>query len=486
MTSTPHSDPHHAGHWALRRVRQFWPVIPLLGILFALMLSDLDVIGHMPWSQDECGMKDVEQSSLSAKMYLPLANWALRYTPTPSVAILMIDSNTRPAGLLTNTCESRAFLAKLIEDLNALSAHVIVIDQYFSADYCTEQDKNAKFIAAMEGSAVPVVVGQPTHALTAAAASGGCLALTKRLEFSKDAKVLYGLTRLNADILKIPLRWPVFSDTAQQPDASQAAAPDSAPKPLPAEAGDTLSLAAAKVQDPNIESNSRIAKFLSKGIHPYTTFIDLPQINAMTVLCSAEKDPSDIFGAKLGATCTPWVRPLDNLDGHHLSLGGKVVVIGQIVQSDMKSFPTGEKPGVFLQANYVQSILDHRFLTEIPTGVTLGLLVTYVFFVYCLYWAHDREGRELLSTEQAGLLSLSLLAGICLLSILVLVTTSYFTPLWALWGAGVFIVFRYLEEIGHARGEHLLGRMTEHHPKSPHPAAHVASAAHDHEDASHE
>jgi hypothetical protein len=32
----------------------------------------------------------------------------------------------------------------------------------------------------------------------------------------------------------------------------------------------------------------------------------------------------------------------------------------------------------------------------------------------------------------------------------------------------------------------LLGRMTEHHPKSPHPAAHVASAAHDHEDASHE
>ena len=72
MTSTPHSDPHHAGHRALRRLRQFWPVIPLLGILFALVLSDLDVIGHMPWSQDECGLKDMEQSSLSAKMYLCL------------------------------------------------------------------------------------------------------------------------------------------------------------------------------------------------------------------------------------------------------------------------------------------------------------------------------------------------------------------------------------------------------------------------------
>jgi hypothetical protein len=134
----------------------------------------------------------------------------------------------------------------------------------------------------------------------------------------------------------------------------------------------------------------------------------------------------------------------------------------------------------------VQSILDHRFLTAIPTGVTFGLLVIYVFTVYCMYWAHDREGAALLSIEQAGLLSLSLLAGICFLSIIILVTTSYFTPLWALWGAGVFIVFRYLEELGHSRGEHLLGQLTEHHSKAPHPAADVVSAAHDdHDDTRH-
>ncbi len=210
MTSPLHPEPRTP----LQRLRQYWPVIPLLAVLCALVFSDLDVMGHMPWSKDNCGMKDMEQDSLSARMYLPLANWALRYTPSPSVAIIAVDSNTRPIGLLTNTCESRAFLAKLIQDLNALSAHVIVIDQYFSADYCSEQDKNAKFIAAMESSAVPVVVGQPTHALPAATASGGCLALTKHLEFSKAANVLYGLTRLNTDILKIPLRWPVFTDAA--------------------------------------------------------------------------------------------------------------------------------------------------------------------------------------------------------------------------------------------------------------------------------
>jgi hypothetical protein len=338
-----HEAPRPMPRW-LRKVGQFWPVIPMLGILFALMFSELDVMGHMPWSEDQCGLKDIEQSDLSAKMYLPLAKWALRYTPSPSVAILMIDTNTRPAGLLNNTCESRAFLAKLVQDLNALSVHAIVIDQYFSADYCTEQDRNAKFIDAMQGSAVPVVVGQPTHALPAATASGGCLALTKHLEFSKEAKVFYGLTRLNSDNLKIPLRWPVFVDPPdKQSNASQSATPDPTPKPLPAEAGDSLSLTAAKIQDPNIESDGRIAKFLSKGIHPYTTFIDLPEINAMTVLCSAEKDPSDILGTRLGETCTPWVRPLNNLDGHNLSLRGKVVVIGALSPQDMKSFPTGEK-----------------------------------------------------------------------------------------------------------------------------------------------
>src|ERR1017187_8499202 len=132
----------------------------------------------------------------------------------------------------------------------------------------------------------------------------------------------------------------------------------------------------------------------------------------------------------------------------------------------MKSFPTnlapfppGMRPGVFLQANYVQALLDHRFLMEIPAAVTVGLLVLYVLIVYCLYWAHDAEGRPRLSLDQAGLLSLGVLAGVVAISFLVLVTMSYFTPLWALWGAGVFMVFRYLEATGHQRSVYLMGHL---------------------------
>jgi len=63
------------------------------------------------------------------------------------------------------------------------------------------------------------------------------------------------------------------------------------------------------------------------------------------------------------------------------------------------------------------------------------------------------------------------LAGVVACSFLMLVSMSYFTPLWALWGAGVFMVFRYLEASGHHRSQHLLGHLIgHHHAESPTPA----------------
>ena len=131
--------------------------------------------------------------------------------------------------------------------------------------------------------------------------------------------------------------------------------------------------------------------------------------------------------------------------------------------TDLAPFPPGQRPGVFLQANYVQALLDHRFLLEIPMAVTLGVSSSMCFVIYCLYWAHDKAASPGLPLEQAGLWSLGVLAGIVLLSFMALVTMSYFTPLWALWGAGVFMVFRYLEATGHHRSQHLLGHLAAHH-----------------------
>ena len=480
----------------MRRLRQFWLIIPLVAILAALMMSDLgDFMGYSPLaSSNPCALTEAPQSSISARMYLPIAKWALRYTPSPSVAIIYIDPAHDPPDLLTDVCASRAFLARLITDLNTLSAHVIVIDKYYSANACAEPDKNAAFISAMESSKIPIVVGQQTHVLAGGSDASGCLAPTKRIEFSSTSKVLYGLTRIDNNDLKIPLRFAVFADPADsatnvsvsQPVGSN---PPPAPKQLPDASGDSLSLVAAKVVDPNIESNPTLRKLLAANpvIDPYTTFLNLPNITALTALCSAESSPrADIDGQPGDELCKPWVRDPDNLNGKQLSLAGKIVVIGDLSDQDMKPFPSdlapfpsGKRPGVFLHANYVQALLDHRFLLEIPMAVTMGILVLYVFIVYCLYWAHDEDGRPRLSAEQAGLWSLAALVCIVLLSFLALVTMSYFTPLWALWGAGVFMVFRYLEATGHHRSQHLMGHLARHHHAAAHPAEATASAQND-------
>jgi CHASE2 domain-containing sensor protein len=490
MTSASPTDPHPADpnrpeHWALRRLRVFWLVVPLIVILGALMLSDLgDFMGYSPFPSNPCSLTFTNQSSISARMYMPIAKWALRYTPTPRVAIIYVDPAHDPPDLLTNVCASRAFLARLVPDLKALGAQIIVIDKYYSAAACAEPEKNAAFIKAMDSSRIPVVVGQSTEPLSGSSSAAGCLALTPRLEFSKTSRVLYGLTLVDTDVLKIPLRFQVFPVPAENetvPGASQPAQsnPPPAPKPLPDAAGDTLSLVAAKAVDPGLELNPTLRKQLAKQADPYTTFLDLPNITALTALCSAEASPrADIDGQPGDALCKPWVRDPNNLNGRQLSLNSKIVVIGDLSDLDMKLFPTdlapfppGQRPGVFLQANYIQALLDHRFLLEVPMPITVSVLVLYVLVVYCLYWAHDEAGKPRLSVDQAGLGSLVVLAGIVLISFLALVTMSYFTPLWALWGGGVFMVFRYLEAKGHHRSQHLLGHLAGHHHAAAQPMA---------------
>ena len=489
MSATAHPDLGPGEHWVWRRLRQFWLVIPLVAILAALMMSDLgDFMGVSVFdASNPCALTDASQSSISARMYLPIAKWALRYTPSPSVAIIYIDPASDPPDLIINTCASRAFLARLITDLNTLSAHVIVIDKYYSANGCAEQDKNAAFIKAMEGSKVPIVVGQQTHPLPQTSAASGCLALTPKLEFSPTSKVHYGLTRIDNDDLKIPLRVPVYPDPAAIPGTQPAATTSAAPAPLPAATGDTLSLVAAKLVNPRIESNHTLSKLLAKQNDPYTTFLNLPHITGLTALCSAEPSPrAPIDGQPGDALCKPWVRDPEDLDGNQLSLAGKIVVIGDISGADQKNFPSdmapfppGTRPGVFMQANYIQALLDHRFLQEIPTPVTLGLLVVYVLIVYVLYWAHDQTGHPRFTLDQAGFWSLVVLAGLVACSFLFLVTMSYFTPLWALWGAGVFMVFRYLEASGHHRSQHLLGHLTGHRHAEAHPAPEPLPARND-------
>ena len=514
--------------WAVPRLRRLWPVIPLLLILVALMFADFnDFIGYSPFGSNPCVLNtELDQSGFSALIYEYFSGMVLKprtYSancandPTqcyPNVAIVTIGAKSEPAGLLTNTCDSRAFLARLIKDLDTLGPDVIMIDKYYTADSCGDADKNNQFVAALESTKARIVVGRATEGLEAPPDSVGCMALSDAFkfkyqtdpnpsaptlpansdanldpnsgDFSKRCRVCYGLTRLNSDTLKVPLHWSVYklpAVTGAIPAPPSAVnLPTWSPPAQSADdpnAGDGLAWAAAQRSTLlSAESRKEVAQYLNDQVQPYTTLVPIPYTSAMTALCAVEGNYYKIpQPAGTHDPCDNWLRGMpDNLDGNFLTLKGKIAVIGDLSDQDEHFsvlkvnepgvyLPGGDQAGVFLQANYVQSILDHRFLRAVPTRVAFLFVLLFVICVYCLYWSHDVQGEPHLSPEQAvmgSLLALLVLIGICLAGLL---KFHLFTPVWAIWGPVVFLVFRYLEASGHHRSQHLLGQLAGHrHP----------------------
>ena len=433
-------------------LRQFWPVIPLAILVAFLMLEDLQVLA--PVGVDNCGIAELDETSFSAKLYNPVAEWAVHHTGSPQVALVYIDPQTEPTEVLTNTCASRLFLAKLIGDLNQLRANVIVVDKFYSQTACPDQATNATFEAALAASSAPIVVGQPTHALADSSKLAGCLGLSQGMVFPPNVRT--GLTRLNADPLQIPLRWPVFDDL-DRPNATPAALPDAA--------GDTLSLVAAKAQWPDIETSQLMPKLLEEGMHPYTTFLNLPNIHAMTAVCTAEAKPVYADGTPVPCDQKKWRQDPRSIDGKSLNLTGKVVVVGDVSENDMQPFPrdlppfpSGLVPGVYLQANYIESLLEQRFLTETPLWITLVLLAVFAVGVFGLYRARDKEHKPLLTPRKALIASVILLAVMAMLGFLLLLGLNYYTPVWALFAAGLILVLRQRMAEGQVSNQATLGK----------------------------
>jgi CHASE2 domain-containing sensor protein len=430
-----------SSQWKKRR-RHIRPLALMFLFLAILVIPELD----NAWTSNPCALQESEQGWLSTMVYGTLSSWAFslhnlfhKELDTP-VTIVYINPQTDPTELLTNTCLARDFLAGLVTDVVNQGAKAIVIDKYYSYGSCSNDKKNENFRTILNENAkrVPIVVGQPTKLLAYTdKAKDSCLTLAEPFDFGPFSQVKYGLTRLNSDVLKIPLRWPVFKDRAHPKDVLTADG-----------SGDSLSLVAAENIEPGLIKDSSFQSFLALNKHPYTSFRDLPSTTAMTVRCDAEQQPTDADGN--GLPCTKARNPSDGSTYRKPDLKGQIVVIGDLSDQDMQPFPDAnkEEPGVFLQANYVKSILDQRFLREVPFFITFVGFILFIIAVYCLH---------LFLPEQAFLVSSISLFAILIVSFVTLMAFHYYTPLWALSGAAVFVVIRFLETKAHDYGHQATG-----------------------------
>ena len=493
---SPHAKKHGSGK---RRRVLSW--IGMLAVIAVILVGRLLLEGILsnPLA-DPCSFKSRGYEDVGSVFYAPLMRLKFRSSyPKNKVLVLPLTEGEEPgdvpASAIENPCEGRRFMAGLVDRLSAYGPSVIAIDRYYNDDdRCPESDgandvlrvalssaqdstQNRGQNTSGQNSVPAVVVGLDSGKATQEkekSTGGNCLIEKRTLPLKADQippgrvarPVHMGLARMNSDVLRIPLRWWLTPSTEEPRHEdrpvngfalaayTQAAIPMSADERAKADEGIPLNRYPAG-----------LASLLRHDEHPYASFPKdpPPQVSPADLLC-ADKDGLDFLRRYLLGIHAPEATiPADA--GHPEqaycngakalpNLAGKVVVIGVRQEDvDVHDFPGGERYGVDLQAEYIDALLDNRYMKTAPAWLDWG--VTILLCVLLL-------GLEVMPEYASAKLWVSVvwdagaIGGVMLLSIVSL-EAGYFTPVFWLACSGVVltdIVTRLFERMTHHVREH--------------------------------
>lgn len=317
--------------------------------------------------------------------------WSMgpRGTTSRYTAVIGLDQNAFP-GAVNDACRQRRIITALLPRLLDSRPSLIVIDLAFLRDSCPADehqtwtsDLKQELIAVSDH--VPVVVAQSSADLSQVSgreqreliAQGMpfyALRLKPIIELPQASDLYVGLIRVNRDLRRVPLEWPAYEGAANSIKYVGM-------RP-------SLALQTARIVRSAFPGGLRtVDGFVANGVHPYTTLIDeseFIQTSAGDLLCGTE------FVRK---SCSP-----ELLRAAHTQLRGKVALVGWVDDnSDIHPSPVGSLAGLFLQANYVESLLDGRLLHTI--ALRWQLLLTLVWFVlieWPLHYWSDSLARAIL------------------------------------------------------------------------------------------
>lgn len=420
----------------------------LLSLLCVAIYAELR--HRHPRAGEKCELVERSDVDLSESAYAERVATGYRDVRSHRVTIVALTEGTEPARILNCVCEQRGFMARVLARLVQLGASMIVIDKTFGADSCVKDDPGTKeLIREVQSSKVPIVVGAATHAAQGEKKKA-CLVLSPSLEFGQklpaaeelagQPAVWRGLDRLNSDVRKIPTNWYIYPND----DASRS---DQEPRD---DLVGTLSYTAATLLDAHLKNVARLSEMRTLGQHPFTSFVDFdgfPRAEALSLLCSAanKREVESLYSIH----CSPHAAP-------EVDVRGQVVIIGEDVTGrDRHRLLDKDVPGVYLQANYIESLLDDRYFQPIgtarnlPAGTTWSVLslVIWIAILYGLFWfVPCPEIALVISTALGGLTW-------WILNQLVVIKGLYFEPVQAI--GFLALVVKYIEARGHILGEHL-------------------------------
>jgi hypothetical protein len=317
-------------------------------------------------------------------------------------------------------------MARLIQKLQDAGPSLIVIDKYFSPESCPnpEDTGNQMLGLAISSSTIPIVLGLHTLDADQLKLRGALsrseednlkvapLVVSPTLQFANPSGLVsYGLIRLNHDNRKIPLEWRAYLSR------SELAAPEHHTAVLP-----TLSRVAAEQADPNLSSDGKFKYLISKAAHPYTGFLseeEIPTFSALDLVCGPQfPRDSDWESCELSGYKNQTIR-------------NHIVIIGNSTDDqDINASVIGLVPGVVLQANYIESLLDDRYLKPVSLLGNIIINLSAAFVIGFLFLSTSSQKHGLLSPERVAVASLILSLLLWVLSYLIVLHLGYYLAIW--------------------------------------------------------
>jgi len=380
--------------------------------------------------------------------------------PMPHLVQIVRLGKDKPLDL-SELCQRRLFLAKLLEKIEAAHPALIVLDIFFGEETCPPGDPGTLALQkAIATSSIPVVVALYTFtpseyedslhnpnknsrgSLVSQSefqnADAARLVLRPNLKFDTSNRANIpgnlmienaGLPTCTEDIRQIPLKWPVYE---VRPNGNLGAVVS-----MP-----SLSLTAAEIYESEV-SNGYVSARL-RGLEYAETFPfitdflpektsdannGIPVTDALASFCGKSSHARD------------WTQCSDTTSADLRSLAPIVVVGQRYATLDIHETPRGMMLGDMVQANYIEALLEEKYITPVSPFTTLMLNIGWVIVVELIFL----NGMTLRAFRFATFATLAVLA----IAYCVLLEWGYFLVFWTLALAIFSPAIRALEEVKH-------------------------------------
>jgi CHASE2 domain-containing sensor protein len=157
--------------------------------------------------------------------------------------------------------------------------------------------------------------------------------------------------------------------------------------------------------------------------------------DAPAILCNSPA--KDEIVKRYNVNCALYPPP------ERADLLGRIIVIGDDVEGVDRNdlFPDQPQvPGMYLQANYIESLLDGRYLRPFGAGWNFTILAAWVVFLYLIFW---------IQPEVALAASLAVAYLVKLLVIQLVLWKGLYPQIWVGELGVVAILLKYIDSRGH-------------------------------------